>query len=119
MWRVLCGGGGGGGGRGAKPRVGGCTSGVGRCVYRGLGEDFAKMQHFRPSENVAKILRQHLVVVEYVPTRYCFGVGNQYAECEERKRKRKRERKQKQKQEQKPKPKRKEEDRYLRTNCER
>ena len=27
----------GGGGRGAKPRVGGCALGVGRCVFRGLG----------------------------------------------------------------------------------
>ena len=51
--------GGGGGGRGAKPRVGGCALGVGRCVFRGLGQDFAKMVHFRPSENLENNFRQH------------------------------------------------------------
>ena len=66
---VLCGG---GGGRGAKPRVGGCALGVGRCVFRGLGQDFAKMVHFRPSENLENNFRQHVVLLEYLPTRYCF-----------------------------------------------
>ena len=65
---VLCGG---GGGRGAKPRVGGCALGVGRCVFRGLGRDFAKMVHFRPSENLENNFRQHVVLLEYLPTRYC------------------------------------------------
>ena len=65
---VLCGG---GGGRGAKPRVGGCALGVGRCVFRGLGQDFAKMVHFRPSENLENNFRQHVVLLEYLPTRYC------------------------------------------------
>ena len=51
--------GGGGGGRGAKPRVGRCALGVGRCVFRGLGQDFAKMVHFRPSENLENNFRQH------------------------------------------------------------
>ena len=63
--------GGGGGGRGAKPRVGGCAFGVGRCVFRGLGQDFAKMVHFRPSENLENNFRQHVVLLEYLPTRYC------------------------------------------------
>ena len=54
---VLCGG---GGGRGAKPRVGGCALGVGRCVFRGSGQDFAKMVHFRPSENLENNFRQHM-----------------------------------------------------------
>ena len=63
--------GGGGGGRGAKPRVGGCALGVGRCVFRGLGQDFAKMVHFRPSENLENNFRQHVVLLEYLPTRYC------------------------------------------------
>ena len=67
--------GGGGGGRGAKPRVGGCALGVGRCVFRGLGQDFAKMVHFRPSENLENNFRQHLVLLEYLPTRYCWGHG--------------------------------------------
>ena len=53
--------GGGGGGRGAKPRMGGCALGVGRCVFRGLGQDFAKMVHFRPSENLENNFRQHVV----------------------------------------------------------
>ena len=66
---VLCGG---GGGRGAKPRVGGCALGVGRCVFRGMGRDFAKMVHFRPSENLENNFRQHVVLLEYLPTRYCF-----------------------------------------------
>ena len=57
--------GGGGGGRGAKPRVGGCALGVGRCVFRGLGQDFAKMVHFRPSENLENNFRQHVVLLEY------------------------------------------------------
>ena len=60
--------GGGGGGRGAKPRrVGGCALGVGRCVFRGLGQDFAKMVHFRPSENLENNFRQHVVplLIEY------------------------------------------------------
>ena len=65
---VLCGG---GGGRGAKPRVGGCALGVGRCVLRGLGQDFAKMVHSRPSENLENNFRQHVVLLEYLPTRYC------------------------------------------------
>ena len=65
---VLCGG---GGGRGAKPRVGGCALGVGRCVFRGLGQDFAKMVHFRPSENLENNFRQHVVLLECLPTRYC------------------------------------------------
>ena len=65
--------GGGGGGRGAKPRVGGCALGVGRCVFRGLGQDFAKMVHFRPSENLDNNFRQHVVLLEYLPTRYCFS----------------------------------------------
>ena len=65
---VLCGG---GGGRGAKPRVGGCPLGVGRCVFRGLGQDFAKMVHFRPSGNLENNFRQHVVLLEYLPTRYC------------------------------------------------
>ena len=65
---VLCGG---GGGRGAKPRVGGCALGVGRCVFRGLGQDFAKMVHFRLSENLENNFRQHVVLLEYLPTRYC------------------------------------------------
>ena len=52
--------GGGGGGRGAKPRVGGRALGVGRCVFRGLGQDFAKMVHFRPSENLENNFRQHV-----------------------------------------------------------
>ena len=65
---VLCGG---GGGRGAKPRVGGCALGVGRCVFRGLGRDFAKVVHFRPSENLENNYRQHVVLLEYLPTRYC------------------------------------------------
>ena len=63
--------GGGGGGRGAKPRVGGCALGVGRCVFRGSGQDFAKMVHFRPSENLENKFRQHVVLQEYLPTRYC------------------------------------------------
>ena len=63
---MLCGG---GGGRGAKPRVGGCALGVGRCVFRGLGQDFAKMVHFRPSENLENNFRQHVVLLEYLPTR--------------------------------------------------
>ena len=67
-WWVLCGG---GGGRGAKPRVGGCALGVGRCVFRGLSQDFAKMVHFRPSENLENNFRQHVVLLEYLPTRYC------------------------------------------------
>ena len=66
---VLCGGG--GGGRGTNPRVGGCALGVGRCVFRGLGQDFAKMVHFRPSENLENNFRQHVVLLEYLPTRYC------------------------------------------------
>ena len=53
--------GGGGGGWGAKPRVGGCALGVGRCVFRGLGQDFAKMVHFLPSENLENNFRQHVV----------------------------------------------------------
>ena len=69
---VLCGG---GGGRGAKPRVGGCALGVGRCVFRGLGQDFAKMVHFRPSENLENNFRQHVVLLEYLPTRYCSSNG--------------------------------------------
>ena len=64
--------GGGGGGRGAKPRVGGCALGVGKCVFRGLGQDFAKMVNFWPSENLENNSRQHVVLVEYLPTRYCF-----------------------------------------------
>ena len=64
---------GGGGGRGAKPRVGGCALGVGRCVFRGLGQDFAKMVHFRLSENLENNFRQHVVLLEYLPTRYCWG----------------------------------------------
>ena len=68
---VLCGG---GGGRGAKPRVDGCALGVGRCVFRGLGQDFAKMVHFRPSENLENTFRQHVVLLEYLPTRYCLCV---------------------------------------------
>ena len=71
---VLCGG---GGGRGAKPRVGGCALGVGRCVFRGLGQDFAKMVHFRPSENLENNFRQHVVLLEYLPTRYCCLKKNQ------------------------------------------
>ena len=70
---VLCGG---GGGRGAKPRVGGCALGVGRCVFRGLGQDFAKMVHFRPSENLENNFRQHCTtVLEYLPTRYCYIIS--------------------------------------------
>ena len=65
---VLCGG---VGGRGAKPGVGGCALSVGRCVFRGLGQDFAKMVHFRPSENLENNFRQHVVLLEYLPTRYC------------------------------------------------
>ena len=64
--------GGGGGGRGAKPSVGGCALGVGRYVFRGLGQDFAKMVHFRPSENLENNFRQHVVLLEYLPIRYCF-----------------------------------------------
>ena len=63
--------GGGGGGRGAKPRVGGWALGVGRCGFRGLGQDFAKMVHFRPSENLENNFRQQVVLLEYLPTRYC------------------------------------------------
>ena len=63
--------GGGGGGRGAKPRVGECALGVGRCVFRGLGQDFAKMVHFRPSKNLENNFSQHVVLLEYLPTRYC------------------------------------------------
>ena len=44
--------------------------GVGRCVFRGLGQDFAKMVHFRPSENLENNFRQHVVLLEYLPTRY-------------------------------------------------
>ena len=64
--------GGGGGGRGAKPRVGGCALGVERCVFRGLRQYFAKMVHFRPSENLENHFRQHVVLLEYLPTRYCY-----------------------------------------------
>ena len=64
--------GGGGGGQGAKPRVGGCALGVGRCVFRGLGQDFAKMVHLRPSENLENNFRRHVVLLEYLPTRYCW-----------------------------------------------
>ena len=64
--------GGGGGGRGAKPRVGGCALNVGRCVFRGLGQDFAKMVHFRPSENLENNFRQHVVQLQHLPARYFF-----------------------------------------------
>ena len=70
--------GGGGGGRGAKPRVGGCALGVGRCVFRGLGQDFAKMVHFRPSENLENNFSQHVVLLEHLPTRYC-SLNNYYS----------------------------------------
>ena len=73
--------GGGGGGRGAKPRVGGCALGVGRCVFRGLGQDFAKMVHFRASENLENNFRQHVVPLEYLPTRYCSRCEPQPASC--------------------------------------
>ena len=68
---VVVGGGGGGGGRGAKPRVSGCALGVGRCVFRGVGQDFAKMVHFRPSENLENNFRQHVVLLEYLPPNDC------------------------------------------------
>ena len=63
--------GGGGGGRGAKPRVGRCALGVGRCVFRGYCQDFTKTAHFRPSEKLENNFRQHVVLLEYLPTRYC------------------------------------------------
>ena len=81
-WVVVVGGG--GGGRGAKPRVGGCALGVGRCVFRGLGRDFAKMVHFWPSENLENNFRQHVVLLEYLPTRYCWEFNYAGEACEAR-----------------------------------
>ena len=51
-WWVLCGGGWWWSGGEAK---GGWVFalGVGRCVFRGLGQDFTKMAHFRPSETIS------------------------------------------------------------------
>ena len=70
--------GGGGGGRGAKPRVGGSALDVGRCVFRGLGQDFTKMVHFRPSENLENNFKQHVVLLEYLPTRYCYNLCSDF-----------------------------------------
>ena len=63
--------GGGGGGRGAKPRVGGCAFGVGRCVFRGYCQDFTKTAHFRPSEKLENNFRQHSTYLPGIGGRRC------------------------------------------------
>ena len=61
----------GGGGRGAKPRVGGCAFGVGRCVFRGYCQDFTKTAHFRPSEKLENNFRQHSTHLPGIGGRRC------------------------------------------------
>ena len=63
--------GGGGGGRGAKPRVGGCAFGVGRCVFRGYCQDFTKTAHFRPSEKLENNFMQHSTYLPGIGGRRC------------------------------------------------
>ena len=43
---------------------------MGGVCFEAWGQDFAKMVHFRPSENLENNFRQHVVLLEYLPTRY-------------------------------------------------